>query len=321
MRIRRATPADATVLVDLINEAYLVEAPFVEGSRTSVPEVLGRLDRGVFLIAEDEKGPPLGCVHVETAPADAPPDHGTFGLLSVRPAAQGHGLGRRLLALAEARIAAAGRRGAFLSVVSERPELLPFYRDLGYTVFGTKPFPAPGRLKKPCHFVAMRRALRRDEVLFGRRGRDFVVDTRLFLPRPLDLVFAFFADASNLDAVTPPWLHFRILTPLPLTMRTGAFIDYRLRVHGLPFSWRTEITSWDPPHRFVDEQKRGPYTHWRHEHTFTETDEGTLIEDRVRYRMPGGALLHSLLVRRDLERIFRYRQEQVRARLVPVAAL
>jgi ligand-binding SRPBCC domain-containing protein len=202
-------------------------------------------------------------------------------------------------------------------VVSERPELFPFYRDLGYSTFGTKPFPDTVRLKKPCHFVSMRRSLGLDEVLFGRRGHDFVLDTRLFLPRALDPVFAFFADASNLDALTPPWMHFRILTPLPLEMRAGALIDYRLRLHGFPISWRTEITAWDPPRRFVDEQRRGPYTHWRHEHVFTETDEGTLVEDRVRYLLPGGGLAHALLVRRDLERIFRYRQEQVRVRLAP----
>lgn len=319
MKVRRAGPADVPALVDLINEAYLVEAPFVEGSRTSASEVASRLAHGVFLVAEDGAGPPLGCVHVQEAPEDEPSGHGRFGLLSVRPAAQGQGLGRRLVALAEARLAAARCHTASITVVSERRELFPYYRDLGYAASGTKPFPDKVRLKKPCHFVVMRRTLERDLVRFGRRGRDFVLHTRLFLPQPLDPVFAFFADASNLDAVTPPWLHFRILTPLPLAVRKGTLIDYRLRLHGLPVSWRTEITSWDPPHGFVDEQRRGPYTLWRHEHVFTETDEGTLIEDRVRYRMPGGVLAHALLVRRDLERIFRYRQERVRARLAPGA--
>jgi ligand-binding SRPBCC domain-containing protein len=154
-----------------------------------------------------------------------------------------------------------------------------------------------------------------DTIVFGREGGDFTLEARLRLARPLEAVFPFFADARNLDALTPPWLHFRILTPLPIEMREGAIIDYRLRLRGVPIRWRTEITEWQPPHRFVDVQRRGPYTLWRHEHRFSSVDGGTLVEDRVRYRMWGGRLVHSLLVRGDLERVFRYRQQQVRERL------
>src|SRR5579871_5848818 len=87
-----------------------------------------------------------------------------------------------------------------------------------------------------------------------------------FLPRPLEEVFPFFADAGNLPILTPPWLHFHILTTRPIEMRRGALIDYRLRIHGLPIRWQSEIVEWDPPHRFVDEQRRGPYRLWHHEH-------------------------------------------------------
>ncbi|MBL1215907.1 MAG: CDP-paratose 2-epimerase [Planctomycetes bacterium] len=131
---------------------------------------------------------------------------------------------------------------------------------------------------------------------------------------PLDQVFPFFADAQNLEALTPPWLHFRIVTPTPIDMRPGTLIDYRLRVHGLPLRWQSEITAWDPPHRFCDEQRRGPYRLWKHTHEFTEEQSEerlrvTHMTDRVIYAVPGGRLVDRLFVRRDLKRIFGHRQQ------------
>ncbi len=142
--------------------------------------------------------------------------------------------------------------------------------------------------------------------------KEFTLHAELWLPRPRDEVFAFFADAHNLQTLTPPWLKFDVLTPAPIAMRPGALIDYRIRVHGLPIRWRTEITAWNPPHHFVDVQLRGPYTLWHHTHTFEEQDGGTLCLDDVRYRPRGGALVNWLFVRRDVERIFTFRQEQLR---------
>jgi ligand-binding SRPBCC domain-containing protein len=139
--------------------------------------------------------------------------------------------------------------------------------------------------------------------------REFTLQTELWLPRPRTEVFPFFSDARNLEAITPPWLNFEVLTPAPIKMQPGTLIDYRIRVHGFPIRWRTEITAWDPPHRFVDVQLRGPYTLWHHTHTFKEHDGGTLCLDRVRYRPRGGALINWLFVRRDVERIFQYRQQ------------
>jgi len=136
----------------------------------------------------------------------------------------------------------------------------------------------------------------------------------LWLPLSPEQLFPFFADAANLDAITPPWLHFRIVTPAPILMREGALIDYRLRVRGLPMGWRTRINVWEPPGRFEDEQVRGPYRQWIHEHTFEARDGGTLARDRVRYAAPLDWLVHGWLVRPDIERIFSYRSEMLRKR-------
>ncbi len=131
----------------------------------------------------------------------------------------------------------------------------------------------------------------------------------VWLAVPPEELFPFFADATNLQLLTPGWLSFEILTPTPIAMGEGALIDYRLRVRGIPLRWRTRINLWQPPLRFVDEQIRGPYRQWIHEHTFESRDGGTLARDHVRYAVPGGAIMNSLFVRRDIERIFAYRQK------------
>ena len=140
---------------------------------------------------------------------------------------------------------------------------------------------------------------------------EYHFDAELWLPRPVAEVFPFFSEARNLEELTPPWLKFEVLTPPPIEMRPGALIDYRIKVHGIPISWRTEIIVWDPPHQFVDVQLSGPYTLWHHTHTFTERDGGTLCRDAVRYRPRGGALMNWLFVRKDVEKIFAYRQKRL----------
>ena len=141
--------------------------------------------------------------------------------------------------------------------------------------------------------------------------RTFEFKTSLWLPKPLNEVFPFFANAHNLEQLTPPWLHFKVLTPAPISMMAGTTINYRLRLRGLPIRWLSEITVWEPPYRFVDEQRRGPYRLWIHEHCFHEQDGGTLAEDYVRYAVPGGALVNRLLVGRDMAKIFQYRHRQM----------
>lgn len=136
-------------------------------------------------------------------------------------------------------------------------------------------------------------------------------------------VFQFFADARNLDQITPPFLRFRVLTPGTIHMRAGTRIDYALRVHGLPIRWTSEITAWDPPRSFVDVQIRGPYRWWHHEHRFEETVGATRVIDEVEYASPGGRIANALFVNRDLHRIFKYRQivllSHFAGRPIPVA--
>jgi ligand-binding SRPBCC domain-containing protein len=141
--------------------------------------------------------------------------------------------------------------------------------------------------------------------------REFQSD--IWLPRSPEEVFPFFSEAANLDAITPAWLEFRVVTPSPVTIRPGALIDYRLRVRGLPIRWRTRINVWEPPTRFVDEQLRGPYRLWVHEHTFLPRDGGTLVRDHVRYAVPLDFLLHRI-VRADVEKIFRFRAKALQER-------
>jgi ligand-binding SRPBCC domain-containing protein len=140
--------------------------------------------------------------------------------------------------------------------------------------------------------------------------------SELWLPLPPEDVFPFFAEARNLEQITPPWLSFYVLAQHPPEMGAGTVIDYRLRLHGIPLRWRSEITVWEPPRRFVDVQRRGPYRLWEHEHLFLPKDGGTLVQDRVRYAVPGGSLLaplvDRLLVRPDLERIFAYRRQRLK---------
>jgi ligand-binding SRPBCC domain-containing protein len=144
--------------------------------------------------------------------------------------------------------------------------------------------------------------------------RTHLLERTQRLPAPPEHVFPFFGEARNLEAITPPWLGFRVTTPGAIEMREGALIEYRLTLHRVPVRWRTRIEAWEPSRRFVDAQVSGPYRLWHHTHLFEPDGDGTLMRDLVRYALPAGPLgrlAHAAFVRRDLERIFDFRRDRV----------
>ena len=144
----------------------------------------------------------------------------------------------------------------------------------------------------------------------------FHFQTELKINKPVDEVFLFFSKAENLEQLTPSWLHFQILTALPIEMKAGALIDYRITLYKIPIFWRTEITLWDPAYRFVDSQIKGPYKKWIHEHTFMEVEGGCLITDKVQYQLYAWILspiIDRLFVRKEIKKIFNYRMDKIKA--------
>jgi ligand-binding SRPBCC domain-containing protein len=143
----------------------------------------------------------------------------------------------------------------------------------------------------------------------------YILRSEQFVPRPLLEVFEFFSDAKNLQRLTPAWMHFRILSVDPEPVQQGTLICYSLRWRIFPIHWTTEIIAWEPPHRFVDVQLKGPYKLWRHEHRFVAEGGGTRIYDEVQYQLPFGPfgrIAHALKVQGDVKRIFTYRKDAVR---------
>ena len=141
--------------------------------------------------------------------------------------------------------------------------------------------------------------------------RMYDLHTQIRLSSPLEEVFQFFANPHNLEILTPKWLHFHVLTPKPIRIEEGTTIDYKLRIRGIALRWQSEITSWIPPFGFTDEQRKGPYRQWIHEHTFEEVDGMTVVGDHVRYAVLGGNLINQLFVKRDVEKIFEFRANQL----------
>ena len=144
--------------------------------------------------------------------------------------------------------------------------------------------------------------------------RVYQLDRAQVVHRPVEDVFRFFADARNLEDITPPWLRFELVTREPIEMSVGTLIEYRLRLHGIPLRWVSRIDVWEAGCRFVDRQVRGPYRLWEHLHTVEPHPEGTLSSDHVRYALPLGVLgvaIHRAVVERDLRRIFDHRRQAV----------
>jgi ligand-binding SRPBCC domain-containing protein len=143
----------------------------------------------------------------------------------------------------------------------------------------------------------------------------YTLKRQQLIRRPIDEVFQFFSQPVNLSMMTPASLRFRLITPPPIAMKESAVFDYTIGLRGIPVRWTTLITAFTPNHRFVDLQLRGPYAYWHHTHTFTETDDGTLVTDEVHYALPFGYLgrfVHAFFVRRQLDMIFGFRSAALR---------
>jgi len=144
--------------------------------------------------------------------------------------------------------------------------------------------------------------------------KRYVLRQTQTVPCPLEKVFPYFEHPQNLEAMTPSSLKMEIITPPPIEMRKGALFDYIVKVRGLPMRWTTLITHYDPPHRFIDVQLRGPYAYWHHTHTFEARGAHTVLTDEVVYMMPFGPfgqLAHALFVKYDLANIFKFRRSVV----------
>lgn len=141
--------------------------------------------------------------------------------------------------------------------------------------------------------------------------KTFEINTKQYINKPLEVVFEFFSKPENLEMITPESLSFNILTPIPIRMEKGSLIDYTIRLFGIPIHWRSLISDYEPPFRFVDQQIKGPYTFWHHTHTFQAVEGGVEIIDKIKYSLPMGwlgTLVHSIWVRKDLEKIFEHRK-------------
>ena len=149
---------------------------------------------------------------------------------------------------------------------------------------------------------------------------EYILERKQIIERPREEVFAFFADAGNLERITPPELNFKILSPQPIDIKKGALIDYRLKLRGISLTWKTEITEWNPPYSFVDTALKSPYRQWIHLHKFTVGETGeTIMEDIVRYRLPFepfGDLAH-WFVKKELNYIFDYRYKVIEETFQP----
>jgi len=142
----------------------------------------------------------------------------------------------------------------------------------------------------------------------------FTFESTTILNERIDKVFDFFCNAENLQKLTPDSLNFKIKSELPIKMEKGALIDYRINLYGIPVNWKTEITEWEPPYKFEDTQLKGPYKLWKHQHIFKEVGNKTEMTDIVDYNPKGwpfNTLLNKLFVRKEVEKIFQFREQKI----------
>ncbi|MBC8283971.1 MAG: TIGR01777 family protein [Nitrospinae bacterium] len=150
------------------------------------------------------------------------------------------------------------------------------------------------------------------KIICSQPGHTLLIEQ--WVPQPIDKIFEFFTDPQNLETLTPNFLHFKILRSTSSPIQEGTFLDYSLKIRGIPVHWQSKITECIPGVRFSDEQTKGPYKFWHHTHEFFEKNGGTIIRDRILYKLPGwipGDIIAHWFIRKDLEKIFLYRREVV----------
>jgi ligand-binding SRPBCC domain-containing protein len=142
--------------------------------------------------------------------------------------------------------------------------------------------------------------------------QDYTVSQ--YVPDKVENVFDFFSAAKNLEEITPDFLNFKVKNMSSEFIQKDTIINYKLKIHGFPVYWQTQIIEWEPLKKFIDYQNKGPYSLWHHTHTFTTLQNGTLIEDRIKYQIPGhifGLLFLGYFIRKDVSQIFNYRIKSI----------
>jgi uncharacterized protein len=211
--------------------------------------------------------------------------------------------------------------GRTLATVLDKPFGLPAPRFALKTLLGemadlaldsTRAVGAPSQVKS-FQFPDLDGALR--DLLSAEMQGYQVYEADQWVQRPIESVFEFFSAAENLERITPPWLNFHVVGKSTTSIQNGTLIDYNLKIKGVPVRWQSRIEQWEPPHKFVDTQIRGPYKYWHHLHTFETVRNGTWLHDRVHYRVPMGGLGQAVLgwqIRKDVETIFSFRTKTIR---------
>ena len=149
------------------------------------------------------------------------------------------------------------------------------------------------------------------KIKFSKENNYFYLKNNLTLNENIEKVFKFFETPKNLNLITPSWLNFNIIKSVASKTYKDQEIEYKLTLHKITFKWKSRIIDYKKNISFCDKQIKGPYLFWEHSHLFSKLEENTLMEDVVKYKVVFGSLANKLFVKRNLRRIFEYRQRKI----------